>query len=230
MVVGIVPARLIHALLMVTALLVVASLTTQWLARATGHDTMFGLIPEFDLAGENNIPTWFSTILLLSCAVTLAAIAKARREEGDPHSRFWCLLAVVFTLLSLDEAASWHEKLSPLIQRFWRPSGYLTYPWVLPAVVAVGALALALVRFLRALPPQTRLRFLIAGSVYGGGCVGMEMIGGKHISAVGHRDMVYELSVACEEGLEMLGTILFLHALLDYLKEHAGGVTFRLRG
>jgi len=46
---------------------------------------------ELDLESESNITTWFSSAMLLFCALLLSAIGRARRRAGD-------LLAVIALL------------------------------------------------------------------------------------------------------------------------------------
>lgn len=230
MAVEIAPARLIRALLMVTALLVAAGTAVQISAHFLGHDNLMGLSREFNLDLESNTPTWFSTVALLSCAAVLAVIGQIKRSRSDPYAWYWLTLAAGFAFLSLDEAASWHETLDVLLRRRQMLGGLLQRAWVVPAILVAGALALVFARFLLHLPRRTRRQFVVAGAIYVSGCIGMEMVGAKLYSASGRFSFPYQLTAVCEEGLEMLGTILFLSALLAYMADHAGGVTFRLRG
>lgn len=224
------PVRVIRVLLAAAAFLVAAGMAVQVSAFVFHHDTLLGLVHQFNLDEENNTPSWFSTVLILSCSATLGANAKAEWDRRGPHAKTWFALAGLFLLLSLDEAASWHETFDRCLKRFWSPGGYLERPWVVPGAVAAGLLALALARFLLHLPPATRRRFLSAGLIYVTGCIGMEMAGGKYLAHFGRLDLTYYTTVACEEGLEMLGMILFLRALLAYLADYSGGFTVRVRG
>jgi uncharacterized membrane protein len=49
----------------VALLLIMASIGGQLIVYLTGHDVVYGLVWLFNLNGEKNIPTGFSTLLLL---------------------------------------------------------------------------------------------------------------------------------------------------------------------
>jgi hypothetical protein len=112
-------------------LLVLAHLAQRLIALSTGHHSLLGLIPFFDLRQENNLPTWYSSSSLLFSAALLALIAKARREAGDREAIYWVILAIAFTFLSIDEAASLHEKTIKPLRHLVRGRGIFTNTWVL---------------------------------------------------------------------------------------------------
>ena len=64
------------------------------------------------VGGENNIPTWYSTILLFSVSLSCLAIYffehKVIRCDHSWHL-FWLGFGGVYCFLSLDEAARLHE-------------------------------------------------------------------------------------------------------------------------
>src|SRR5690606_34326178 len=99
----------------------------------------------FDVDEENNIPTWFSSFLLLLAAALLAVLACHKHAQRDRWTRYWYLLAGGFLLLSLDEMAGLHETLNSSIASSWAIYGLL-----------VAALCAALLlRFLFHLPTPT---------------------------------------------------------------------------
>jgi hypothetical protein len=69
---------------------------------------------------------------------------------------------------------------------------------------------------------------MLAGAGYVGGALGMEMIGGAYASAYGY-DAYYPVLTIVEETLEMLGILLFLHALLCYMTAHMPRVTLTFK-
>ena len=60
---------------------------------------------------------------------------------------------------------------------------------------------------------------MIAGSLYLGGAIGIEMLGGRQAELHSFENLTYQLFAHLEESLEMAGVILFIHALLRYLAE-----------
>jgi hypothetical protein len=166
---------------------------------------------------EANIPTWFSSSILLMAALLLGVIAVAKRRLSDPFALQWGILAALFLYLSLDEAAIIHEMAIMPLRMAFQLGGIFYYGWVIPALVAVLILLWLYRKFLSHLPPPTRIGFIIAGVVYVGGAVGVEVISGLYAEQYGEVGIVYDLIITCEEVLEMLGIVLFIYALLSYL-------------
>jgi hypothetical protein len=166
---------------------------------------------------EGNLPTWYSSAALLFCGALLALIARKSREWGAPHGRAWAVLAVVFLLLSLDEAASLHERMSGPTRQY---VGNLFNAWVIPASVLLVLGGLAALRFVLGLPRRTRHLVVLGGVMFVGGAVGLEAVAGV-IRTVYPYDATFEVTLmalaTAEELLEMLGVVVFAYALLDYL-------------
>lgn len=170
----------------------------------------------FSLSEEANVPTWYSSVLLLSCALVLAFIAAAKVHE---HARFrahWIVLALIFVYMSIDELAQIHEWLNE-IAALRGHHGVLYFAWVVPAGILVVVFALGYVRFLLALPRRTRLLVALAGVVYVGGAIGVELVLGKWADLHGEDNLTYAWIDALEETMEMAGSSLFLYALLEYV-------------
>jgi len=179
-------------------------------------------VRRFDFDLEVTIPTWFSSSLLLCCALLLVAITVAQRRAGSRYTIHWALLAAAFFYLSIDETANLHEILIVPLRRRLDAHGFPYFTWVVPGAVMVGALALAYMRFLLHLDRRSRNLFLLAGAMYVGGPLGVEMIGGAFADCYGLESMRYLAAMTVEEALEMLGCVVFLYALLSYLRTHVG--------
>jgi hypothetical protein len=222
------PRPVIRVLFVCMSLLIIASLAGQVSTWFLGHDNLLGFVQKFDLNSENNVPTWFSTICLFLCAIALAAIALTEWRRKGPLWVYWFGLAGTFVLLSLDEAASFHEMLAAPFKTALHTEGFLHFAWVIPGGFFVLGFLLVYCRFLIRIPAKTRRDFLVAGFVFCSGCLGMEMIDGRYVSLHGE-DFNYALMTILEESLEMAGEILFLRSLLAYLADHVGSLTVRLR-
>ena len=83
-----------------------------------------------------------------------------------------------------------------------------------------GALVIgaALVPFLLQLPRRTARLFMAAGGIYLSGAVGLEILGNSMSLQSLKNTLGYSMQTLAEEGLEMLGVVLFLYALLDYMR------------
>jgi hypothetical protein len=169
------------------------------------------LLTKLSLSYEGNLPTWFSSSLLLACAVAAGAIASLR----PPMHRPWWFIALLAGWMSLDEAAEMHEHLGGHIGT----NGLLYYDWVIPAAVIVVALVIAFVPFIRALATTTRRRLVIAGAVYVGGALVMELPLGWWTEQHGTDGFGYALIDWIEETMEMVGAVLALSALLAHRED-----------
>ncbi len=187
-----------------------------------GHDSLFGLYRQFDMDREANLPTWFSSSLLLLSAALLALIAGDRAARRAPGSRIWWALAALFVCLSVDEAASIHERL--LLPRAWLggAADWRGVTWMLPGLLAVAAIAVALARFVRALPPRTRLRLLLAAALLLASEMGLEALGGWVELRYGSASLSYGLMYTAEETVALLGEVAFVYVWLDHLAHGPG--------
>lgn len=220
--------RWIRALFLCMALLVAADLAGKAALSLLGEDGcrryhLFYAIDKFRLDAENNVPTWFATACLFQCGLALGAIAAVERRSRSPLCYCWLGLAVTFVLLSLDETASRHEMSVHFLRKTLHTGGLFYFAAVIPGILfALGYLA-ACWKFLRRLPSDTSRAFLISGFVYCAGCLGMEMLCGRQVSLHGE-DATYKAMAVVEEALEMVGTLLFLRALLAYWENHFRGL------
>lgn len=182
------------------------------------------------LDAEQNLPTFFSVLLILAAALLLTLVTLFKKTQGDSYVFYWGLLSLGFLMMALDEATSVHEKLyGPMIQ--WlgadRPAIF-NFAWVVPCIAFVSVIGLFFLRFLLHLPAKTRLLFCVAGAVYVGGAIGFEMVGGYYY-AITHEmgNWIFIAISSTEESLEMGGVIIFIFALLRYMAETFREVRFR---
>lgn len=178
------------------------------------------LLPFFSLSCEGNFPTWCASLLLSSCGIVLLLIAAGVRQAGAGFVRHWGLLGVTFLYMSLDEAVELHEHLGEIVELH----GILYFSWVVPAALIVFFIGIAYLRFLRHLPARTRWRFVLAGALYVGGALVLELPLGWWAEHSGRDNLVYGLIDWVEETLELIGAALFLAALVEYLTEIPGGL------
>lgn len=180
----------------------------------------------FDLDQEVNVPTVYSTLTILICSALMAVIARSE-QMGSRHGRPWRLLSLVFLGLALDELLSLHEELTDRIDidtvnRFTR------FSWVVVGSCLVVVLIVAFGRFFLRLPPMTRRLFLLAGMLFVGGSIGMEAIGGYYGGTDRQDSLPYVIVAHIEEVLEMAGIVVFIYALLSYLRRVTPSVVVEL--
>lgn len=182
-----------------------------------GHDYVLGFVPLFNMDGEGNVPAWFSSGLLMFSSQLLLITAIAERRQGTPWAG-WMGLACIFAFLSVDEMAALHERIGRAAGDLAGVQGLLhEYAWVAVYIPFTALIGLLYVRFLLRMPRRVRLGMVLAGALYVGGAVGIELAGSPFWAAdVADRGWPYFLMVGVEETLEMLGIWLFILAILTY--------------
>jgi len=217
-------------------LLVVAGWATQYYAWLYVPDEFMredchGLIRLFSLNRGGNLPSWFQSTLLLACSLLLYFIYK--KESVKDSKVRWRVLWPVFLFLSIDEAAAIHAGITDRFFRLMNAAGVLSgsRSWVVVWGILVGLLGLWLWKLLAKLPTKTRTEFLVAGTLFLSGALGWEMVLGWYEHVGGIRNLTYMTGTTIEELLECAGVIVFLHALLSYLRlSHQDGPASTFHG
>lgn len=216
------PKTVFRALVLAALALTMASAMGQFSKHCLSHGTLLGFVSKFNLDEESNFPTWFSSFLLLACSCLLFLIAQDRKVKRRRFSRRWTLLALLFLAMSVEEVAGLHELLTAHVHRNprLRMTGFFTFAWVIPVLILVPILFLSYLRFLFHLPRRVRSLFVLAGGMYVGGALGMELIGGRIWGDYGINSPIYAVVNTVEEVLEMMGAIVFVRALMHCLEIH----------
>ena len=201
------PARVARALAGVIVFLVVMSLITRY----TGVADQI-----FMLDHEQNVPTYFSTVILLTASALLSLVATLKRRRAESYSPHWTALSVIFLYMSMDELIGLHEMVGSRLDGIGT-SGIFYYTSTIFTSTMVVLVGLSFFRFLLHLPRGTRTLFLAAGGLYVMGALGMEMIGGMIDESFGTAGVLYLAVTTLEETCEMAGAVLFIYALLHYL-------------
>lgn len=198
------------------------------LLQATGRapPELFALL---DMDTEASLPAWFSSMLLFGGAILLAAVAAVTRRIAESSSGRWAGLAVIFLLLSIDEAVAFHERAIDPVREWLGVGGALYFAWVIPAMLLLLVFAAVYLPFWWRLPPRTRMGFAIAGVLYVGGALGMELVGAYLLTKFG-AGIATGITVLVEETAEMLGAVVFLHYVTGYLQERVGALPAGVAG
>ncbi|MBN1458241.1 MAG: hypothetical protein JXA57_01810 [Armatimonadetes bacterium] len=227
--IGLRPSRVALALGALAVFLAIASAACQLSKYSLGHPDLFGLVRLFNADEERSIPTFFSSLLLLFAASLLATIATLTKRHARPHVWRWGILAFVFLFMAFDEQLSFHEALSTPVRTILDVDreGVFHYAWIVPIFVVVVVFLLFYLKFLLHLPKRTRLTCILAGFLYVGGAMGVELGGGYLVEAHG-AGLLFGLVTTAEETLEMVGAVVLVYGLLDYIRSSYGEVRFRL--
>ncbi|BAY10651.1 hypothetical protein [Calothrix sp. NIES-2098] len=219
------PQQTTKFLLRIVAFLAIASLVANichlYLPDYVGRDFIAMV---FNLDGEFNIPSTYSSASILFCSILMAIIAVAQKLDGNRNYLSWIGFSLVFVYLAIDEFISIHEQLIEPLRAKFHTSGFLYYAWVIAGVIFLLVFLLVFGRFVASLPAKTRRLFIIAGTIYVGGAIGFELLGGYYANYYSEDDIIFDLLTTVEEVMEMLGIVVFIHALLSYMTGHMKGV------
>ncbi len=163
------------------------------------------VIKPIDFNNEHNLPTLFATVELLICSYLLWRVGGDRAASGHRFRHHWRGLALVFLFLAVDESLRVHDRIEEGVA-----GGWVGYYVIL--LVVLGAVFLP---FVASLPRKLAASFIVAGTVYVTGAVGMELVG-VALKGMGYDNLhiYYRILITVEESLEFIGLILFIRALL----------------
>lgn len=184
----------------------------------TGHPSMKGVLDVFKMDGEKNLGTYFSAINLLTASLLLFIIYKLHKNRGIGDSHYWLVLSIVILALSIDEVACAHELLVEPVRDYFEIEHLFYFAWVIPGIIICAVLAIYFSKFYLNLPARYKKLFGISAFLLIGGAIGMEIIDGYLYSFVQERTLGYSALATIEESMEMLGVILFIYSLIQYLK------------
>lgn len=223
------PKQVTRLFAMTAASLILVHLIGQFARFFLGIDTdnlvTKFLLQEFHLSLEENVPTYYSGMALLFCAVLLAFIAGVKKQGGMSYATHWAVLAAIFLYLSVDEMSEWHEVLEIPVRAVLNTSGLFYFGWVIPFGFLLVVFLIAYARFvLYHLPNRTRVLFILAGVIFLSGALGVEMLGGRYAELYGYQNLTMVLYQTVEESLEMTGILVFIYALTSYIASELNDV------
>jgi hypothetical protein len=219
------PWKLAIFLFALIFLIAAVSLMLQYSLLHWDYNVGANIVRIFNVDVENNLPTWFSSLMLTACSAVAAVIAMAYLRRGERYFYHFAGIVVIFLYLSLDETSSFHEVPSRLVREGLGTSGAFHPAWVIPAAIAVLIVAAAYLRFFLHLPTKFKALFFLSAALFVGGAIGFEILGWNYFHSryvqLGDegRDFTYALWNHAEEVCEMLGTALFLTSLLLFAQE-----------
>jgi hypothetical protein len=192
------------------------SFAQDWRIYSTDSPDLTLKIWLLDVDVERSAFTWLSVVALFSAAVLSYEAAAGARARRDLMRWHWFALSGLFLLVSFDEFAGIHEKLSAALAQRMDNTGLLYFAWAAPAgMLALAGLA-AFVPFIRSFPTRLASLMVLSAALYLGGAVGLEMVGGSVAETKGINSLDYRLLVNLEEGFELAGTLVFIFVLLNW--------------
>ena len=180
-----------------------------WLVISVINDAILTRL--FDMNAEKNIPTLFSCALIAGAMMSLFAIAQFfKTQPKNKLNLYWSSLAWIFALLCLDEWFSLHDTLGGQLAKLFIQD--VSHPWLITYSIICVIGAVICIPFFKQLPKKTAALFIASGALYVLGAMGFEFLN-SFFQATSILNLIYFI----EEGLEMLGMLLFWWALLAFI-------------
>jgi len=180
----------------------------------------FNFIQLVDLDQETNLPTLFSSAILLIAGLLFYLLANVSAINSTKKKKYWIGLSIVFVFLAFDESATLHERLGDWTEQYVNTNGYLHYPWVISYSLLVLILGFFYLKFFLTMERKNFWSFMKAAMIFLIGAIGFELLGAKEASMHGSDTMLYCYYYTIEESLEMFGVIYLIDVLLKLLDGH----------
>lgn len=163
----------------------------------------------FDLAREQNLPTWVNVCIFTLAGAISCAVAALARAAYDRSAIPWAAFGLICLGLSLDDMTALHERLDPLGRALGGGSGLTFAAWILPGLLAAAVVALSVALLVRRTSGATRWLLAVGLGCLLVGAFGFEALGNAVLEREGF-GRSYAWFVATEELLETLGAVLLL--------------------
>lgn len=221
------PKRVGQTLTLTAFFLALASIIGQIFRYFLGRERLLGLVSLFNMNYENNIPTLYSALLLLLCSMLLVLVALAKQQLKNRFITHWWILSILFLYLSFDELVGIHESINSNLGtelQLWK-----TGQWDILNSALLSVFALGYTRFFLHLPRKIQRLFLLSGSIFVLGAIGIELIGRQYFSSIYNQSyFIAEIITTFEEFLEMIGTTIFIQTMILYIDSCLGGINIRI--
>ena len=219
-------SKFIKILSSVAFILIVLSILGHIYIYKTSDDRY--LVHMFDMDREWNVPTIFSAINLLIVGVLLQFIATIKRQNKEPFVLHWRFLAILFLYVSFDEILVLHEQTITPLRSLMNTSGIFYFAWTIPASFFVVFLSVIYLKFIIKIGRPIRFLMILSAIIYISGSIGGELVSGWFLSENNETSLLYLLITDIEESLELTGIILFIRALLLYIKRENNVIQFKI--
>jgi hypothetical protein len=192
----------------------------------TGADSFLFLkaMQMFDMNDEQNLPTLYNTFILLISSFLLMLIAS--NEEKRRDRILWSGMALIFLYIGVDDFTTIHEGIYFHLVPDYQGSGFLKYGWVIPYGILLIIVLIVYIPHIFRLPKPVRNKIILAGAVFVTGGFVLELVGGYFID--NGYPILFRVAVTLEESGEMIGILIFIHALIKYIKLESKAVAIQL--
>ena len=172
----------------------------------------------FNLDRENNVPTWFSSSQLLIVGLVFLSYRRWPEIHEFKNPAFLGIVGAGFIFLSMDEAASIHEKFRTPIKEFFNFEWSISSYWAIPYIVVAFILSIVGWRTLQDMrkhfPTETKL-MIFAALTFVFSAVVLDTVAHYYWYGSGSNQLLQHIAVMIEEFLEMFSITIILCSVLS---------------
>jgi hypothetical protein len=194
-----------------------------WLPRTIAH--------HLATTREDSWPNVLNAGLLLASAASFGLCAALAPAAGPLRWR-WLMTAGAALLLMVDELTQLHNLATPPVQALagdWRLARALgNQAWLLLAAPLVALFGLLWLPAIRHLPRHTAWQLAAAAALYAGGYAGLTFLA-QRLGQAGTLSVPFLFFHALRELAVMLGLVLLLWAIWQYLAKHWSALEFQFK-
>jgi hypothetical protein len=203
-----------------------------------GPSRTFELVRQrFDFDRDNptqTIPTWYSSFQFSLAGLLLLAIAFRTKELRLGSRVPWIVLGLLLFFLSIDDTVTVHELLGGegTIGDQLNDAlglGFVSFDWVVPAVLALVFLLPFFVPFGLRLPLGTLGIFALAATILMVSQVGIETYTGHWLETHSIDTLAYHRQSLAEDTLKLVSQTVLIFGLLAYYRDNLSGASSRHR-
>lgn len=217
--------RIVLALSITTIGMIIMHLTVHYRAQSLGLQSVLtlggfdvDLLYWLSLDQEKHLGAMFSTALILLASALMAFAAWRTTPTKKIMALGWLMVAGVMLFMACDEYFSIHEHAGEFAGLETDGFGTQVIPiWVKAMAVVVAVLCIPMGLFWWTLPRGLRIRTALSAIIFLLGAAGMEVVSAAYVRHFVIGDFGYFALVAVEEGLEMLGILILIDAMLLHL-------------
>jgi hypothetical protein len=221
-------ARIGHLVLLGVLVVFTLGLVREAYVLAFGLDTPLRDLRQISLNAEQNLASWYTSLLMAAGALLAWLAACCAATESARARRFWRLATVLLLLCAVDETVSFHEVLTLFLPGVAAASPFLHFAWVVAILPLLAVLGLWCLWLMWPLPASVRSGLLAAAFVFLTGAVALEVLDGAILERVGEESLAYRTGYVLEDTLEMLGVAIFINVVLRHIETRAARIEFTL--
>gem|GEM_PF-6460799 len=211
---GLKPEHVLYGLLIVALLLLAVNVVFSIAGFQWNYHS--GMEWRFYFDTRKTFPYYFSFALMAIVMALVLAILLLTRHSSNTKN-LWRALVFLFLVFGFDKFLGIHNRIREFTMSkmmWYDPNSLLHYTWTIPYIILIGIFLWYIRNDFRRLEDNTQRQFILAGAVFATGAIIVEFIGTRYFVFIHKKmDLILVLLRTLEDFLQMIGLIIFVHAL-----------------